>query len=71
MEAQKLTHKKGIKLLKEGNTLTAIKSNLDTLSLEKDGSYRWSGIKDKAPTYLKEKEIKSLFKTKKWVLNIR
>lgn len=70
MEAQKLTHEEGMKLLKEGNSLTAIGSNLDTLSME-DGEIRWAGINDKAPTYLKEESTKSLFKNNKWVINIR
>jgi len=64
-----LTHEEGIKLLKEGNSLTAHMSDLSTLSINK-GQITWVGVSDQGATYLEENETKSLFEKNTWHINI-
>lgn len=70
MELISLTHKEGMKLLKEGNSLTKKGINMDTLFI-KNGEIHWMGINDKGPTILEEDDTKSLFRGKIWAINIR
>jgi|GEM_PF-7129093 len=69
MQAIFLTKEKGIELLKEGNSLTAHKSNMDTLRME-EGQITWMGRHDQGPTFLEEAAAKSLFRGRKWYVNL-
>jgi len=70
MKAQKLTTEKGIELLKEGKVLFVPGKNLDRLSYNEDGAYKWVGLTDQAPTILEESELDSLFRDNEFVSNL-
>lgn len=70
MEAIELTPKQGLKLLKEGNSLTAHLADMSTLRIDDEGDIMWMGKSDTGPTYLDEESVESLFDTYEWHINL-
>ena len=70
MENVRLSFEKGLKLLKNGHSLTACGKNLDTLKMKEDGTFSWCGRNDRAETILEEKHIKSLFRGRRWSIDL-
>lgn len=70
METVSLTFDQGIKLLREGHALTAKGQDLNTLKMKEDGTISWKGLRDRGETILEENDIKSLFRGKKWAIDL-
>jgi hypothetical protein len=67
MKAIRLTHKKGMQLIREGYHLVKVGKNRDTLKYI-DGTIVWSGMNDQGPTVFEnDQQTKSLFATE-WFL---
>ena len=65
-----ISFKKGVELLKSGNSLTMSGNGLNTLRFISENKYSWRGVDDRETTYLEEKELKSLFGSSAWSTNL-
>lgn len=68
--SKSISFKKGVELLKDGNSLTMKGNSLNTLRFISENKYSWRGVDDKETTYLEEKELKSLFSGSSWSVNL-